>query len=98
MVPPRVLRLDGGDLLRARLEAVGDLVQDLGAVGLARARPRPSSKALRAASMARCVSLRLGARDARPRLLGGGVDGVRGLATLRVAELPVDVELVLLHG
>src|SRR5262249_29586432 len=93
-----VLRLDDRDLLRARLEAIGDVVQDAGPVRLAHARPgtavergpRRLDRALRV--------LAPGARDARPGLLGGRVDRVDGLAGLRRAELAVDVELILLHG
>src|SRR5262249_24074202 len=93
-----VLRLDDRDFLRARLQAIGDAVQDAGPVRLAHARPGAAvergpgrlDRALRV--------LAPGTRHPRPGLLGGRVDRVDRLAGLRRPELAVDVELILLHG
>src|SRR5439155_20965513 len=79
-------------------EAVGDLIQDLGAVGLAHPRPRPLvERAPRGGDRALRV-LPARARDASPRLLGGGVDRVGGLPAFGVTKLAVDVDLIVGHG
>src|SRR5207249_5637271 len=94
----RVLRLDGGDLLAACLEPVDDMVQDLLPVRLAHARP---GALVEGPAGGRDGALRVPAaraRDARPGLLGRGVDRVGGLPALGVRERAVDVEPVLLHG
>src|SRR5262249_42102903 len=92
-----VLCLDDRDLLRACLQPVGNLVQDLGPIRLARAWPRAGVEGRARGRDGALRVLATRARHACPGLLGSRVDRLDRLARLGAAELAIDVQLILLH-